>query len=79
MTTVIHKPYYDAQVVTKSDATIIPVTRGLYVGGTGNVNVRTFNGTTVLISAVPVGAILPIAVDQVLSTSTTATLILALY
>jgi hypothetical protein len=72
-------PYRKGVVVTKSDATIIETTRALYVGGTGHINVRTASGDTVLISAVPVGAILPIAVDQVLSTSTTATLIVALY
>lgn len=69
---------HGAIVVTPSDSTEIQVCRGLYIGGTGNLNVRMADGQTVLFTAVPVG-IFPIQVDQVLSTSTTATLILALY
>lgn len=69
----------DAFVVTKSDTTIFdtPV-RGLYIGGTGNVNVRLLNGEQCLFSAVPVGTIIPIACKGVMSTSTTATNIVAL-
>lgn len=69
---------HGAFLVTPGDATFIPVTRALYVGGTGNLNVRMADDQTVLFTAVPVG-IFPIQVDQVLSTSTTATNIVALY
>lgn len=69
---------HDARTVTTSDSTVIPVTRALYVGTTGNINVRMADGTTVLFSNVAVG-IFPIQVDQVLSTSTTASNIVALY
>lgn len=69
---------HGAFLVTPSDATIIPVTRALYIGGTGNINVRMADTQTILFTAVPVG-IFPIQVDQVLSTSTTATNIVALY
>ena len=72
-------PYRDAVAVTPSDATVIPVTRGLFIGGAGNINVRTVNGTTILLSGITANTILPLAVDQVLSTTTTATLIRALY
>lgn len=72
-------PCYNAAAITKSDATIIPTTRGIYVGGAGDINVRMAGGSTVLFSAVPVGTVLPIQVDKVLSTSTTATLMVALY
>lgn len=73
-------PAHGGVIVTKSDATVLPVTRGLYIGGAGDVNVRFADQQqTVLFSAVPVGTILPIQVDQVLSTNTTATLIVALY
>ena len=69
---------HSAFVVTPSDATIIPATRGLYVGGTGNLSVvMAEDGNTVLFSAVPAGSILPIQVVQVLA-ATTATLIVAL-
>lgn len=71
-------PAHGAVVVTPSDATVIPCTRSLYVGTTGNVNVRMIDGQTVLFTAVPVG-VLAVQVDMVLSTSTTASTILALY
>lgn len=70
-------PATDAFAVTPSDSTVLGGVRGLYVGGAGNVNLKTERGTTVLFSGVPAGAILPIRVLQVLSTSTTATNIVA--
>lgn len=66
-----------AEVVTKHD-TNANIYHSLYIGGTGHVNVVTADGQTCLFSAVPVGAILPISVTKVLSTSTTATLIIGL-
>jgi hypothetical protein len=69
---------HGAVAVTTSDATVIQITRALYVGTTGNINVRMADGQTVLFSNVAVG-IFPIQVDQVLSTSTTASNIIALY
>lgn len=69
---------HGAVAVTASDSTVIPVTRSLYVGTTGNINVRMADGQTVLFSSVPVG-VFPVQVDQVLSTSTTASNIVALY
>jgi hypothetical protein len=70
-------PAHGAFPVTPSDATVIQVTRALYVGVSGNINVRMADGQTVLFSNVPVG-IFPIQVDMVLATSTTATTIVAL-
>lgn len=72
-----------AIAVTKSDTTVYDNSNlgplsGLYVGGLGDVAVLTANGETVTFSAVPVGTILPITVQKVLSTGTTATLILGL-
>ncbi len=73
------QPYEKAQVITKSDATVYtPPLDGLYVGGTGHVNIVTAAGQTVLISAIPAGAFIPIKCKQVLDASTTATLILGL-
>lgn len=73
-------------IVTPADNTEIPTTRGVYVGGTGDLVVKfadngdpTVAGGTVKFSAVPVGLILPIQVNCINSTSTTATLIVALY
>lgn len=67
--------------VTKSDATVLdPPTRGIYVGGAGDVAVRFASGqNSVTIPSVPAGTILPIAVDKVLSTGTTATGMVALW
>jgi hypothetical protein len=69
-----------AAVVTKSDSTVLAPTRALWVGGTGDVAVI-FTGDTaaVTISAVPAGTLLPIQVSKVMSTNTSATLILALF
>jgi hypothetical protein len=71
-----------AGVVTPSDATVFAYpTRGLYIGGTGNVTVSfgaTAGAAIVTFTAVPVGTFLPIAVSQVRATGTTATLIIAL-
>lgn len=68
---------HGAVVVIKSDSTVIPETRSLYVGGTGDVAVVMADGQTVTFTSVPVG-ILPVQVSKVLN-STTATNILALY
>lgn len=72
-------PYWDADAVTPSDDTVIPCTRAIYVGGAGNIVVRmhaTQNNIT--FTAVPVGTILRIQVDQILATDTTATNLVAL-
>lgn len=71
---------YDARAVTKSDATLLPTTRGLYIGGAGDVAVTMASGQTpVVFAGALAGSILTIQVTQVLSTSTTATSIVALY
>ena len=69
---------HGAVAVTPSDATVIPITRALYIGTAGNLNVRTADQQTVLFTNVQIG-VLPLQVDQVLSTSTTAATIVALY
>lgn len=70
---------YDAASVTPSDSTALRPTRGLYVGGAGNVKVDMALGTTVTFASVAAGTILPIQVVKVYSTDTTATNIVALY
>ena len=74
----------NAFAITKSDSTVFPqfpsstgvcVTKALYVGTGGDVNVVMEGGQTVLHSNVPSGAILPIRVKQVLSASTSASAI----
>ncbi len=69
---------HSAVAVTPSDSTILPTTRALYVGVTGNIAVQMADDENTLTFAnVPVG-ILPIQVIKVLSTGTTATNIIAL-
>jgi hypothetical protein len=65
---------------TKSDATDLTGSVGLYVGGVGDVAVRTMNDseTTVTFSAVPVGTFIPGNFTRVMA-ATTATLILVAY
>jgi len=72
--------YGSAVAVTPSDTTVINC-RAIYVGGTGAVAVKTVAGATaVTLAAVPVGTVLPIAIDggQIMSTNTTATNLVAL-
>lgn len=68
----------DAVSVTTSDATVIPITRSLYIGTGGNIKVRMASGNTVTFSNVSAG-VFPVQVDMVYSTDTTATGIVALY
>jgi hypothetical protein len=74
--------YDDAFPISKSDTDkFMPATGGkinaLYIGGAGNVVVRTLSGRTITFTAVPVGTILPIQCERVMN-ATTATLIIGL-
>lgn len=75
------EPAVYAVAVTPSDDTdLANVSRALYVGGAGDVEVIMLGGrATVVFSAVPAGTILPIRVCRVKDGNTTATLILNLY
>ena len=68
-----------AIAITKSDTTQYNGLRGVYVGGTGDVTLGMFDGTTVTFSAVPVGVIIPVKAQRVMSTGTTATLLTGLF
>lgn len=70
---------YKGVAVTKSDATILPATRGLWVGGAGNLSVIFADGgSAVSIVGVAAGTLVPIQVTKVMD-ATTATDIVALY
>ena len=71
-------PAHGAVVVTPNDSTIFPVTRAVYVGTAGALAVRMADGMTITFPTVAAG-IFPIQVDQVLSTGTAASNIIALY
>lgn len=53
--------------------------RALYIGGAGNIVIRNKDATSITFTAVTAGSILPCRTSRVLSTSTTATSIVALY
>lgn len=77
-------PATKAAAVTPHDTTIVDC-RALYVGTGGTVavhmlgNAASPGGTSVSFVNVPSGTLLPISCHRVLSTSTTATNIVALY
>ena len=78
-----------AAVVTPSDTVNIPSVSAqngsgnngcvLYVGGAGNLRVLTIGGDDVLFSNIQAGSFLPVQVQRVYSTNTTATGIVALW
>lgn len=70
-----------AVAVTPSDTTDLATvpTKGLYLGGAGNVKVDMADGTTVTFTALSSGMIHPISCKRVYATGTTTTSILAVY
>lgn len=69
--------YPTAKAITPSD-TAGNSYRAIYVGGAGNVAVVTAGGDTVTFTAPPVGSIIPVETQKVLSTGTTATLLVGM-
>jgi hypothetical protein len=61
----------DAAAVTPSD-TVTFEPSIIFVGGVGNVTVRTAQGSTVLFFSVPGGTVIPVQVIQVRATGTNA-------
>lgn len=76
---------YQAYAVTPSDSVDLPAApdggscRGFYVGGAGNVSVNLIGGGTALFSTLAAGQYVVAGITRILATSTTATLIQALY
>lgn len=68
-----------ADVVTSNSVTYESPTRGVYVGVGGNVKVDMVSGGTVTFVGVPAGSLLPIQVERIYATGTTATNMVALY
>jgi hypothetical protein len=62
----------DAAAVTPSDTAEVGFD-GFYVGGAGDVAVKTAGGTTLTFKSCPVGLIIPIKIIRVMSANTTAT------
>lgn len=71
---------WGAITVTPSDTTVfVPVLRALYVGANGAVSVRMLDGNTVTFTNVQSGSVLPIQIDMVMQTGTSASALLGLY
>jgi len=77
----LNSPAGNSALITKSDTVALPfVTRAIYVGGAGNISMQLVNDKApVLFTAVPVGTVLYVRAQQVYSTNTTATLLIALW
>ena len=73
-------PIEEAFSVTPSDTVdLAKYTRGIYVGGGGDLRIELINGDIVTFVELVAGVIHPIRVKKVFSTSTTATDILGVY
>jgi hypothetical protein len=68
--------FNNAAAVTPSDSTVVAF-NAIYVGGAGNVTVRTQGQQTVTFTAPPVGSTIYIKCDRVMA-ATTATLLVGL-
>ena len=73
-------PAVGQQEITPHDTNPLDViTRGIYVGGTGNIKLKGLDGNDVTLYSCPAGLILPVETEHVYSTGTTATHLVALY
>ena len=68
-----------AAAVTPSDSVNLSYPSVVYVGNSGNVQVTTAQGDTVVFSGVQGGSVIPVQVIRVWATNTTATGIVAIY
>lgn len=72
-------PAVDAfQIIPADGAQLEEVTRALYVGVGGDIQIVTSRGSSVLFVGVPSGAVLPVRAAQVLRAGTTADKIVGL-
>jgi hypothetical protein len=72
-------PFLFGEAVTPSDSVNLSApSRGLWVGGAGNVSVQMYgDGGTIIYVGVPAGQLLPVQCTRVNATGTTATNIIA--
>ena len=71
--------HYAAAVTPNDGADLADTSRALYIGGAGDVKVDMYGSGTVTFVGVTAGSVLPVRVDRVYSTGTTATSIVALW
>ncbi len=72
-------PEHAAAILPQDGADLAVATRALYVGTGGDVAVRMLDGSVVTLANVPNGTMLPLRVDRVLATGTTADAILGFW
>jgi len=73
-------PARNAMAITPNDGTdLASVTRGIYVGVSGDIALVTAGGQTVTFKTAAQGSTIPIQAARVLSTGTTATNLIGLY
>ncbi len=79
-TSELDSPATNAVAITPSDSTSLTTSaRAIYCGVGGNISVLTVNGQTVTFANVLAGTILPVRVERVNSTGTTASSLVALF
>lgn len=72
-------PYVRAIEITPSDATVYPASRGIYVGGTGNLRIELLDGSIATFGNIAAGVVHQLEVVRVFATGTTATGVRLLY
>lgn len=78
-------PSYKFVAVTPSDTALLTyggdpsTTKGIYIGGAGNLVCKNDLGDSVTFTGLVAGALYPISTSQIMSTNTTATNIVALF
>ena len=76
----LHSPANDAADITTHNSNELEyVTRGIWVGGDGNVKVTTARGNTVTFVGAKAGTVIPVRAKIVFATGTTATNLIALW
>ncbi len=75
----LNSPASDAAEITPGASPMANVSRGIYIGGAGNLSLITVAGTTVVFSSVPAGTVLTIMATHILATNTTATNIVSMW
>lgn len=74
----ISAPAFDGAAVV-ADTAFILTSRGIWVGGAGDVSVVLQSGNTVVLKGVLAGSLLPVRATKVTSTNTTASNMVALF
>ena len=72
-------PAQGAEAITPHDTNVIGITRGIYIGGAGDVALYSLDGNLVTFVGCLAGSVLPVVTKRVMSTNTSATNLIALY